>query len=104
MPPSLERTLQALKREIIALSETQPLAFVLFGSAATEKSALDVDIVIVLHDSTDPFQFIKLISPAVAKQTAASGRLFCCFPTSEANYLKPASQFLANVRAHGVEF
>jgi predicted nucleotidyltransferase len=104
LPSSLEKPLLTLKEKVIALSDRRAVTFILFGSAATSGTAKDVDVAIIVNDRTDLFEFVRLISPAVVEQTMLSGRLVTCFPITEKNYARTASQFVANVKAHGLEF
>lgn len=103
-PSSLMKALHDFKRDVLAQSNPKPLAFVLFGSAGEGETMSDVDIAIVVQDTTDLFEFVRLISPIVAQHTLSCGRLLSCFPITQANYSKRRSQFFANVKAHGSEF
>lgn len=105
MSASIETLLQTLKQQILAcIGEGHAVAFILYGSTVTAENPRDVDIAIVLEDATDPIAFIRAISPIVANSMKSSGRSISCFPLSELSYRNSASQFVANVRNHGVGF
>ncbi|MDR2011246.1 MAG: hypothetical protein LBQ22_12275 [Bacteroidales bacterium] len=65
--------------------------------------AKDLDLVIVVNDSIDCYEYSKKISSILKKIILDSGVLITAYPIKEEAYLKGESEFLDNVRKNGIE-
>ena len=74
---------------------------VMFGSAREAASPGDLDLAIIIPDSTDAFEAARALAAALARLTEQTGVLVSCFPISVGRFQNDGSQFIRNVRRDG---
>jgi len=66
-------------------------------------SERDLDIIIVVDNHVDCYEYLKKISAILKSMIIKYEILITAYPIKEEVYLKGESEFLDNVRKHGVE-
>lgn len=95
------RTLRAALGEVLGDALTS--CFVVGSTVLPGDGAVDLDTVAILDDQVSTLDFVTLVAPLLHRQSKASRVFVTCFPLQRATFLNGMSQFVKNVREHGVE-
>ncbi len=87
MKNNLKIILQNVKKEITQLYKANIIKFFLVGSAIEiERNPRELDIVVIVKDTSNLYDFVRNISPILANLTKNTGILVSCFPIYEKDF------------------
>ena len=102
----IEEILRHLKTNISDRNEGGLTKFILVGSRVLdlEKDNSDIDVIVIISDSIDTYDFIKEAAIVISDIFSLYETVVGIYPIKESNYHMGNSQFINNIITKGVEF
>lgn len=98
--------LDSFKASLPKYIQDKILKFILIGSRLTneKKDNSDYDIIVVVKNTTDSYEFIKEISPFISNFSFRNELVLGIYPIKDDVLKYQHSQFIHNIIYKGIEF